>query len=89
VPISAPTARHATPEHPAIEIAPCTLRGHPNGPCVRGEARLLEDVKDRYAPGIIEHKRPACQKVLIPLAHRLANHATTHYEATQTDDAPV
>ena len=50
---------------------------------------LLEDVEDRYARRIIEHKYPVFQRFLIPLGHRLAHHTTMHYEVILTDDAPV
>jgi hypothetical protein len=73
--------------NPEVEIAPSTLRGHPTGPTVRGEARLLHGEEEQHACQVIADKYPLFQRFVIPFGHRLSRYTTMHYQLSPKDPA--
>jgi PPOX class probable F420-dependent enzyme len=66
--------------NPHVEVAPSTLRGTPTGPAVAGQARLLSGDEARHAARMLTRKHPVLHGMLVPLAHRLRDYRTLHYE---------
>jgi uncharacterized protein len=65
---------------PAIEIAPCTVRGRPTGPSVSGRARILAGDEANVAAEALGEKYPFWQRRLVPWAHRRKHVVTTLVE---------
>jgi len=68
--------------HPAVEVAPSTVRGRPTGPAIRARARLLDGEEAARAARLLARKHPLLHGLLVPLAHRLKGYRTLHYELT-------
>jgi PPOX class probable F420-dependent enzyme len=66
--------------NPRVEIAPCTIRGHPTGPSRSAWARRLEGDEARVAARALRRRHLVLQGILVPLAHRLLRSGTAHYE---------
>jgi PPOX class probable F420-dependent enzyme len=68
--------------NPVVEIAPSTVRGKPTGPAIRARARVLSGDESLHAGKAIDRKHRVLHGILVPLAHRLRGHKTTHIELT-------
>ena len=68
--------------HPAVLVAPSTVRGRATGPAIAARARLLDGDEARQAARAIARRQPILQGLLVPLAHRLMRYRTLHYELT-------
>jgi PPOX class probable F420-dependent enzyme len=68
--------------NPVVEFAPSTVRGKPTGPAIRARARVLSGSEAAHASQAINKKYPVLHGILVPLAHRLRGHKTTHIELT-------
>jgi PPOX class probable F420-dependent enzyme len=69
--------------NPLAQVAPCTSRGTPTGPAIRGTVRRLEGDDAREAAWLLRTKHPLLHGVLVPATHRLARTRTgrtVHYE---------
>jgi uncharacterized protein len=68
--------------HPEVEVAPSTFRGRPTGPAVHGRARLLGADETGPVRRLLRRKYPLRQGIAVPLAHRIRDYRTLHYELT-------
>jgi PPOX class probable F420-dependent enzyme len=68
--------------HPAVRVAPSTVRGRATGPAIAARSRLLDGDEAREAARAIARRQPILQGLLVPLAHRLMRYRTLHYELT-------
>jgi uncharacterized protein len=66
--------------NPAIEIAPCTVRGRATGPAVSGRARILDGEESLRAAASLAAKYPFLQRRLIPWYHGRKHLVTTEVE---------
>jgi PPOX class probable F420-dependent enzyme len=70
---------------PAVEVAPSTLRGRPQGPPVPARATLLAGADADRAVRALARRHRVLQGMLVPAAHRLMRYRTLHYELTPRD----
>jgi uncharacterized protein len=73
--------------NPAVEVAPCTLRGEPAGDALHARARLLDGAEARAAARALARRHRVLQGVLVPLVHRLLRYRTLHYELEPGPDS--
>jgi hypothetical protein len=66
--------------NPRVEFAASTLRGKPKGPPIQARATLLDDGQARVAAKALARRHRVLQGVLVPMAHRLLQYQTMHYE---------
>jgi PPOX class probable F420-dependent enzyme len=65
---------------PAVQAAPCTLRGKVTGPAINARAELLRGEGVGRAASALARAHPVLQGVLVPVLHRLMGYRTLHYE---------
>lgn len=71
---------------PHLLIAPSTVRGKPTGPQIGATARLLDGDEELAVCKALSKKHPVVHRVLVPLAHRVAQYETVHYELSAATD---
>ncbi|MDA2806423.1 PPOX class F420-dependent oxidoreductase [Nocardiopsis suaedae] len=71
--------------NPVADLRPCSFRGEPHGPPVRGRVRLLDDAEARHAALLLGKRHPMLQRWAVPATHRLLRYRTLHYEIIPFD----
>jgi uncharacterized protein len=69
--------------NPAVELAPCSLRGKPTGQSLRASARLLSGAEELHARKVIARRHPVFQRFVIPFGHKVSRYQTMHYEVSK------
>jgi uncharacterized protein len=70
-----------------VEVAPCTIRGRPKGPSIRGRTRLLEGDEAVAAARRLRATYPIVYRFSVPIEHWLKRTHGLLYELS--DLAPI